>query len=152
MNRQNTAFMKSGKWADKELRAFRDHVLPDQTLHLWILPPRTNLLTSTLSIIWTTLPSLTFFSITRCYRSEVSYSSTVSVSVSTDLTDVTLVSGDTYSRLDCYSSNWEYCEDDRRWRRWWREIYAGLYIYRVILHMSIHSELICFGIQGTCLW
>ena len=32
-----------------------------------------------------------------------------------DLTDVTLVSDDTYWRLDwCYSSNW------RCWLRWWR--------------------------------
>ena len=45
--------------------------------------------------------------------------------VSTDLTDVTLVSDDTYWRLDwCYSSNsgywwgwWRWC----RWWRWWRQ-------------------------------
>ena len=45
---------------------------------------------------------------------------TDSLSVSTDLTDVTLVNDDTYWRLDwCYSSNWGYWW---RWWRWWRRL------------------------------
>ena len=56
-------------------------------------------------------------SVTRRSRSDSRYSLThsltESVSVSTDLTDVTLVSDDTYWRLGwCYSSNWGYCGDD----------------------------------------
>ena len=65
-----------------------------------------------------------FFSVTRRSRSDsrqlLTYSLTHWVSVSTDLTDVTLVSDDTYWRLDwCYSSNWGYWW---RWWRWWRRL------------------------------
>ena len=54
-----------------------------------------------------------FFSVTRRSGSDIGHILTYSVSVSTDLTYVTLVSDDTYWRLDwCYSEVVEDGEDD----------------------------------------
>ena len=54
----------------------------------------------------TQIASLQVFSVTRRSRSDSRHSLTYWVSVSIDLSDMTLVSDDTYWRLDwCYSSN-----------------------------------------------
>ena len=79
---------------------------------------------SGMALLMSISPFSAFFSVTRRSRSDsrqsLTDSLTESVSVSTDLIDVTLVSNDTYWRLDwCYSSNWGSYQAMKVFK-WWK--------------------------------